>query len=285
MNIEELIADLLVEPTGADEFVGLSPAGRARPVYGGQFLGQALMAAAGTVESGRLPHSLHAYFVRSGSSHTPIRYRVERVRDGRNFSHRSVVGTQDDREVFRQVMSFQVPAEGLEHSNPFEVGPRTDPGRFRDYRDWVEELSDNVDHDWFTEAVPVELRLEDPPDPRPRRALSGDLRVWMRADEPIVTDDPMVHAAVLAWMSDKTVSDVTMYPHARSWTDADTNILSLDHAMWLFEPIRADEWVLFAHETPATRGGRGLARADLVALDGRRLGAIAQEALLLIPGG
>jgi acyl-CoA thioesterase-2 len=106
----------------------------------------------------------------------------------------------------------------------------------------------------------------------------------MRITEPVPSDDPVLHAALLAWMSDKTISDIVMYPHARSWTDVGHDVLSLDHAMYFFEPARADQWILFTHETPATVGGRGLARADIVALDGRRLGSVTQEALLVTPG-
>lgn len=281
MDVLELIDVVQVRRDGEDRFVGHSPADRTRSVYGGQFLAQATMAAGATVEPGRLPHSLHGYFVRAGQAQTPITYRVERVRDGRSFSHRSVVAEQQGKEVFRQLLSFQVPGGGPEHQEPFRVEPGLDPATFRDYRDWVAELSDNDAHDWFRERIPVELRFQDAPPPRPRRAIDGVLRIWMRLTERVPSDDPVLHAALLAWMSDKTISDVTMYPHGKSWTDAGTDILSLDHTMWFYEPSRADAWTLFTHETPATGRGRGLARGDIVTLDGRRVGAVAQEALLV----
>jgi len=283
MDLDELLAVLRLEGEGGDLFTGRSPADRDRPVYGGQFLAQALLAAGATVEPGRAPHSLHAYFVRSGPAQVPIDYVVDRVRDGRNFSHRAVVARQDGKEVFRLIASFQVPSSGLSHQEPFEVPTGTDPAAFPGYRAWVADLSDNDDHPWFREQVPVDIRFEDAPPARPRRPIGGTLRIWMRLVGRVPSDDPTLHAALLAWMSDKTISDVTMYPHGRSWTDAGTDILSLDHAMWFYEPARADEWVLFTHETPATRGGRGLARGDLVTLDGRRVGAVAQEALLVYP--
>ncbi len=283
MDLGELLDVLRVRDEGDDRFVGHSPADRVRPVYGGQFLGQALMAAAATVEPGRLPHSLHAYFVRSGPAGAAIHYRVERVRDGRNLSHRSVVAEQNGREVFRQMVSFQVPTAGLDHQQPIHVAPDTDPTDFARYRDWVAALSDHQDHPWFTEEVPVDLRLEDAPPPRPRRALTEPLRIWMRCIEQVPSEDPVLHAALLAWMSDKTISDITMYPHGRSWTDEGTDILSLDHTMWFFEPARADQWTLLTHETPATGGARGLARGDMATLQGRRVGAVVQEALLVTP--
>ena len=283
MDLGELLNVLQVRSEGGDCFLGHSPAERLRPVYGGQFLGQALLAAAATVEAGRLPHSLHAYFVRSGAAATPIRYRVERVRDGRNLSHRSVVAEQDGREVFRQLLSFQVPTEGLNYQERIAVAPGTDPAGFGGYRDWVAELSNDEGHPWFSEQVPVDIRLEHAPPPRPRRGITEPLRIWMRCTEAVPSDDPVLHAALLAWMSDKTISDVTMYPHGRSWTDAETDVLSLDHTMWFYEPSRADQWTLLTHETAATGGGRGLARGDMANLQGRRIGAVVQEALLVVP--
>ena len=115
METADLVGSLTLDASGDDVFVGHSPPERDRQVYGGQFLGQALMAAAATVEEGRIPHSLHAYFLRTGAAHVPIEYRVERIRDGRTASHRSVVATQDGREVFRQLLSFQVPRPGPTH--------------------------------------------------------------------------------------------------------------------------------------------------------------------------
>ncbi len=283
MDLSELLTVLTVEPAGDDVFVGHSPADRDRPVYGGQFLAQALLAAGATVEPDRRPHSLHAYFVRSGPPKTPIRYEVTRVRDGRSFSHRAVVATQDGKEVFRQIQSFQVPTEGLTHSEPLAVGPGFDPAGETGYRAWVREASTHHDHPWFGEQMPLDIRFEAAPPAQPRAPLGGVLRIWMRITETIPSDDPTLHAALLAWMSDKTISDVVLYPHARSWTDVGHDILSLDHAMWFYEPARADQWVLFTHETPATTGGRGLARGDMVTLSGRRVGAVAQEALIVMP--
>lgn len=281
MDLAQLLDVLTVQPAGGDHFTGRTPADRDRPVYGGQFLAQAVLAAAGTVEPGRHLHSLHAYFLRAGDPKAPIDYAVQRVRDGRSFSHREVVATQNGKEVFREVLSFQVPTGGLRHREPFELDPATDPTTFRGYRDWVRELSDNQAHPWFAEQLPIDIRFEAAPPARPRPRLGGILRIWMRLTEEVPSDDQVLHAALLAWMSDKTISDVTMYPHARSWTDAGADIVSLDHAMWFHEPARADRWTLFTHETPATGGGRGLARGDLIQLDGRRVGAVAQEALLV----
>ena len=283
MDVDDLVELLTVEPTGDDLVLGHSPAERDRQVYGGQFLGQALMAAAATVADDRRPHSLHAYFLRTGAARTPIEYRVERIRDGRTASHRSVVASQDGKEVFRQMLSFQVPRPGPSHPGPRAIG-EIDPATFPRYRDWVAELSDRDDHPWFDEDLPIDLRFEDPPPARPRAPIDDTLRIWMRLGPGGVSSgDATLHASLLAWMSDKTISDVTVYPHGRSWTDAGSDILSLDHAMWFHEPARADEWLLLTHEAAATRRGRGLARGDLITLDGTVVATVAQEALLILP--
>lgn len=289
MDIDELIGLLLVEESATDRFIGHSPADRDRQVYGGQFLAQALMAAAATVEPGRAPHSLHASFLRTGAAHTPIDYRVERIRDGRTASHRSVVASQEGREVFRQLLSFQVERPGLSYPPPQPVTER-DPGTFPSYRDWVAEFSDTEEHPWFAEDLPIDLRLENPPPTGRQTPMDLDLRVWMRlrpwagsADPD--ADDHALHAALLAWMSDKTISDVVLYPHGRSWTDSGSDILSLDHAMWFHEPTRPDGWLLLTHEPVATRRGRGLARGDYLTIDGQLIASVAQEAYIVLPDG
>lgn len=293
LDLDGLVALLTVERTGPDRFVGHSPADRGRQVYGGQFLGQALAAASATVEPDRLPHSVHAYFLRTGRARTPIEYRVERIRDGRTASHRAVVAVQADgggsgrvgeREVFRQMVSFQVPRAGLDYSAPIErPEPSLDPSTLVDYRTWVAELSDNDDHPWFAEDLPVEMRLEEPPPTRPRGPMADELRIWMRLTEPLTSDDPHLHSALLAWISDKTLSDVVLYPHGRSWTDEGSDILSLDHAMWFHEPPRLDGWFAITHRTAATRRGRGLARGDVISPDGTVIASLTQEAHIVLP--
>ncbi|MEL6984915.1 MAG: acyl-CoA thioesterase domain-containing protein [Actinomycetota bacterium] len=287
MDTDELIDLLTVEPAGPDRFIGHSPADRDRQVYGGQFLAQALLAAAATVDADRPPHSLHAYFLRTGAAHTPIEYRVERIRDGRTASHRAVIATQDGREVFRQLVSFQIERPGLTYPPP-RPGPAGDPADMMSYRQWVADLSDSDAHPWFAENLPIDLRLDDPPPTEPRAPMDAALRVWMRVSDPggtIDTIDDAMGAAMLAWLSDKTISDVVLYPHGRSWTDAGSDILSLDHAMWFHEPVRLDQWLLLTHEPVATRRGRGLARGDFLTSGGQLVASVAQEAYIVLPDG
>ncbi len=295
--IELLDVDPVADPVDADgdggrgpidRFVGRTPTDRDRQVYGGQFLAQALLAAAATVEPGRHPHSLHAYFLRTGTPRTPIEYRVERVRDGRTASHRSVTAVQGEREVFRQLLSFQVDRPGPIHPRP-AVGAAdaaVDPERLPGYRQWVAELSDRDDHPWFAEDLPIDLRIQDPPPTDRRAAMPDRIDVWLRMTGPVPGHDPadpVWSAALLAWMSDKTISDVVLYPHGRSWTDEGADILSLDHALWFHRPVAVDSWLRLTHHAVATSRGRGLARGDLLTLDGELVASVAQEAFIVLP--
>lgn len=283
MDLAALLNVLDLQPRGGDVFEGHSPADRQRAVFGGQFLAQALMAAGATADADRVPHSLHAYFLRAGDPATPIEYRVDRLRDGRSFSHRQAVASQGGREVFRLVASFQVPTNGPEYESRLPIAGEADPAGFTDYLEWLKASSNQPDHGWFAEGSPVEVRFENAPPLGERAPFTGEARLWVRLRERVPTDSPLVHAALLAWISDKTLADFTTLPHGHRWTDVGVESLSLDHAMWFLRYARADQWLLFTQDTPSTSAGRGLARGDLALPDGSRVAAVVQEALVVLP--
>src|SRR5450432_727715 len=105
--IADVLALLDLEPIEEDIFRGFSPAGRLQRVFGGQVAGQALVAAARTVEASRICHSLHAYFLRPGDPRVPILYEVDRSRDGGSFTARRVVAIQHGAQIFNMAASFQ----------------------------------------------------------------------------------------------------------------------------------------------------------------------------------
>lgn len=256
---------------------------------GAQFLAQGLLAAGRTVPEGRPPHSLHAYFVRAGDPATPIRYEVEEVRDGRSFSHRQVRASQGGRDVFRLLASFQVPVAGAEHDDPPAGGPEgpveVEPEALANYERWGEAGSDNPGHAWYSEMGPVDIRIEDPPPPQVGQVVRGEQRLWIRLLGTVGSDDPLLHAALLAWLSDKTIADFATLAHGRRWTDHGADSVSLDHAMWFLQRARADQWLLYRQGSPSTGGGRGLTRGELVMPDGVRVVSIMQEVLLTLPSG
>jgi acyl-CoA thioesterase-2 len=295
MDLAELLDILAVRPvadlapadgaaTSASRsvFEGRSPVGRSRSVFGGQFLGQALMAAGATVDADRPPHSLHAYFVRSGDPAIPIRYDVDRIRDGRSFSHRQVVASQDDREVFRMLASFHRVGEGPSHDDRTPLRD-VDPATFVVYEDWAETGTDNPDHDVYTEPGPIELRYEDPPPTGPGQRVRGPQRIWARVAGPVADDRPLLHAALLAWLSDKTIADFSTLAHGRRWTDHGTDSVSLDHALWFLRPLRADDWLLYRQGAPSSDGGRAFTRGEFINRAGTRVATVAQEVLITVP--
>ncbi len=293
MDLDELLDIMAVRPvTAADDgdapagrpvFEGRSPHGRSRSIFGGQFLGQALMAAGATVAGDRAPHSLHAYFVRGGDPTVPIRYEVDLIRDGRSFSHRQVIATQGGREVFRQLASFHVDVPGPAHDDPVPI-EEIDPATLVVYEDWAETGTDNPDHDVYTELTPCELRYENPPPTGPGLRVRGPQRLWARVRGRVDDDRPLLHAALLAWLSDKSIADFSTLAHGRRWTDVGTDSISLDHAMWFVRPFRADEWLLYVQEAPSSAGGRAFTRGEFVTMTGARVATVAQEVLLNLPG-
>jgi acyl-CoA thioesterase-2 len=293
VDLATLLDILTLEPLGNDRFVGNSQTDRLRNVFGGQFLAQSILAAAATCDGGVVPHSLHGSFLRGASTQRPLRIDVERVRDGRAFRHRSVSIQQTDdtpartmREVFRAMVSFHVPTPGAAWDDPADVpgDPGIDPATLPSYVDWAEAGTDHPEHDFYSNRSPVEQRYERPPSSAPGTTVQGRQKVWMRLPGP-VPDDPTLHVALFAWMSDLTLADFTSLAHGRRWTDSDTNTVSLDHAMWFHAPARADDWVCFTQRCSTTGAGRGLSQGEVHTRSGRRIASCSQEVLLTLPDG
>ena len=269
---------------GATVFVGRSqkmPHGR---VFGGQVLAQCVIAAGRTVtdiddgDGARHIHSLHGYFMRPGDDTKPIRFAVERMRDGNSFSTRRVHALQDGLPILSMITSFQEDAGGLDHQDPMPDVPGPEGLRS------LQEVFGGVDHPGAQHLVrrPVELRHVEGNlfvDPGGDRVAHQD--VWMKAVGSL-PDDPLVHAAVLAYASDYTLLEPALRRHGITWTDRRLRAASLDHAMWFHRPARVDEWILYAQESPSASGGRGLGLGRMFAADGTLVATVAQEGMLRI---
>jgi acyl-CoA thioesterase-2 len=264
----------------ADVFVGESqkmPHGR---VFGGQVLAQAVMAAGrtvGQIDAGgpRPIHSLHAYFVRPGDDDHPIRFAVDEIRDGRSFSTRRVQAIQYGQPILSMIASFQEPAGGLDHQDFMPAAP--DPEALP--REDVMDLEGLVPRGYLRPR-PVDLRhVEGPINIAPGRQLAARQSVWLRTTGPL-PDDPLLHAAVLAYASDYALLEPVIRRHGLAWSDPRLRPASLDHAMWFHRPARADEWILYTQSSPSAQGGRGLALGQMFAADGRLVVSAAQEGML-----
>jgi len=280
-RIADLLALLELEQLEVNLFRGDSRDIGSPQVFGGQVLGQALTAASATVE-GRIVHSLHAYFLRRGDFNAPIVYQVDRSLDGHSFSNRRVVAIQHGQQIFNMAASFHVPEEGLDHQVPMPVvpGPEELPDSSRFPRELVERLPERLRK--FTEQPrPFEFRSVQQIDYlRPTRS-EPTRQLWFRAVGRL-PDDEKLHRSLLAYVSDYFLLDTATLPHGMSSLHGSLIMASIDHAMWFHRPLRVDEWLLYAVESPSASGARGFARAGLFSLDGRLVASTAQEGLVRI---
>ena len=274
--VDALIELLDLEELEVNIFRGRSPDESRQRVFGGQVAGQALVAAGRTVDADHQVHSLHAYFLRPGDPLVPILYQVERVRDGRSFTTRRVLAIQHGRPIFGLSASFHISEEGFDHQMPMPPDlPRPDalPDFHERMAPWADVLGD-----WYTRPRAIDTRYCEwrPPDDRTPRGLTEN--VWFRAHGTL-PDDPVLHACVVTYASDMTVLDTSMQPHGGSGL-GEIFMASLDHAMWFHRPFRADEWLLYAQDTPSASGGRGIGRGLIYDERGSLVVSVVQEGLI-----
>jgi acyl-CoA thioesterase-2 len=283
--VDERVADVLellqLEQLEVNLFRGQSRDIGAPQVFGGQVLGQALSAASQTVE-GRIPHSLHAYFLRRGDVNAPIVYNVDRSRDGQSFSSRRVVAVQHGEQIFTLAASFQVAEEGLDHQ--IEMPKVPPPEELPDATQQLRELQDRMPERLRRMANyprPFEFRMVQPVDYLQPRKRAPSRQVWLKAVGP-VPDGETLHRCLLAYVSDFYLLDTSTLPHGRSFVSDSLIMASIDHAMWFHRPLRVDDWLLYALESPSASGARGFARASVFARDGRLVASTAQEGLIRV---
>ena len=244
-------------------------------VFGGMLLAQGLVAA-GRTAGGAAPHALHAHFLRGGRHGVEIDWQVARVRDGFNFATRRVDGFQSGRGVVTLTVSFVARAgDGLAHEDP--MPPAAAPDVLEDWEDLrVRILGDPAAR---RPDGPLEVRDADPAEATPQVGRTARRRLWMRP-RGVLPDDPLLHAAVLAFASDRGLLSTAARPHGLMWGARQG--ASLDHALWLHRPARFDDWVLYASESPVAANGRGLVLGAMYARDGRRIATSAQEGLIRV---
>lgn len=265
-------------------YVGQSQPTPQRRAFGGQVLAQAVMAAGLSVRAAELPdrriHSLHAYFIRPGDSTAPINFAVENLRDGNSFSSRRVHAIQSGQTILSGTLSFQEPADGLDHQAAMPAVP--DPDRVwtaaREL-EGLQGLHPAVDH-WINRAVDIRT-VEGALYFEPGRQHYAGQNVWMKAVDAL-PDDPLLHAAVLAYASDYTLLEPVLRRHGLSWADRRLRPASLDHSMWFHRPVRIDDWVLYTQESPSASGGRGLGIGKIFAQDGTLVCTVAQEGMVRV---
>ena len=279
-SLDELLALLDLEEIEVNLFRGRQPRTRLQRVFGGQVASQALMAASRTTADDRFPHSLHAYFLRSGDTAVPIVYDVERTRDGSSFSTRRVVARQHGQSIFYLSASFQIAETGFDHqdSAPDAPGPDACPT----LGEVLQRISGRPIEAWDEEWAALDVRYAG--DSRPGGAIARDgraarARVWVRASGAI-PDQPALHECVLAYASDLTVLAASLVPHGTFIGDPRLRTASIDHAMWFHRPFRADAWLLYDQVSPSASGARGFSTGGLFTEAGVLVASVAQEGLI-----
>jgi len=277
--LDQLLTILDIERLEENLFRGLSPQVGWQRVFGGQVIGQALVAANRTV-NGRLAHSLHAYFLRAGDPSVPIIYNVDRIRDGGSFTTRRVVAVQHGQAIFSMAASFHREETGLEHQikMPEVPPPESLPSEAELKACLIDRVPPQVKAYWERER-PIEIRPVD----LSRYLTPGNhdpsQQVWIRATGEL-SNDQSLHQCVLAYASDFTLLDTALIAHGRFVFDPKLILASLDHALWFHRKLRADEWLLYAQDSPISGGGRAFCRGMLFTRDGKLVASTAQEGLL-----
>lgn len=280
--LNQIIKTLDLEEIELNHYLATSPNEGWQRVYGGQVIGQALVAASRTVSPNRSAHSLHGYFLRAGDTTIPILYKVDRIRDGKSFTTRRVVAVQRGQAIFTMSISFQVDEGGLSHQ--FDMPkvpapdslPTEDELRREQAKSWPKEFQES-----FSGSSAIQVKPVDPVDllnPEPAQAMQ---RCWMRCGEAL-PDDPRIHQCVLAYLSDWSLLDTASRPHAVSFMQDNVQVASLDHAMWFHRPFRADEWLLYDQDSPSASGARGFNRGLIYSQTGELVASATQEGLLRV---
>lgn len=283
--MDQRLADLLkqfeLERLEVNLFRGESRDIGSPQVFGGQVLGQALMAAYATVE-GRVVHSLHAYFLRRGDFNAPIVYDVDRSRDGNSFSTRRVVAIQHGEQIFNFAASFQIPETGLDHQLPMPAVPPPEslPDLGKPSAELLERMPAKLRR-FLQRERPFEFRSCEPIDLSGAAPMSLVRNIWFRTVDRCPDDDAL-HRCLLAYVSDYNLLDTALIPHTAGQSRANLAVASIDHAMWFHRPMRVDDWLLYATDSPSASGARGFARGFIFSRDARLVASTAQEGLLRV---
>jgi len=277
--VSDLLSILDLEQLEVNLFRGRSPQVGWQRVFGGQVIGQALVAAIRTVE-GRTAHSMHAYFLLPGDPKVPIIYDVDRIRDGKSFTTRRVTARQHGHPIFSMLVSFHTQEGGLDHQAkmPDVPPPEQLPSDVEMRGKLLPTMPESV-RKYYERERPIELRPVESDRYRGKKYPDARFHIWIRATSKL-PDDPAIHQCALAYSSDYALLDAALVPHGRTLFEKEFMAASLDHALWLHRPFRADEWLLYAQDSPNLHGSRGFARGLIFKRDGTLVASVAQEGLV-----
>lgn len=280
-TLDDLRTLLDLERIEHDIFRGQSRDIGSGSVFGGQALAQALVAAARTVDDDvRTVHSMHGYFILPGDVDAPIVYEVDRLRDGRSFTTRRIVAIQHGRAIFNMAASFHADEDGIDHQSdmPEVAGPDDLPSELELLRTIEDRIPEEKRH-FYTQERPIEFRPVDPVDPFDPSPGEPTRYLWLRSRGSL-PDDPLTHQSVLAYASDYGLLGTALRPHGLSFASRGLQLATLDHALWFHRPVQADEWLLYAMDSPSASGARGFTRGEIFSENGTLVASVSQEGLM-----
>ncbi len=264
MNIADVtITELMtLEPHGPDTFVGLAPAYPWGRLFGGQVVAQALRAAQLSVDSDHKIHSLHAYFIRGGTHAEPVRFEVDRIRNGRSFLTRRVVARQSNGAILNMSCSFQL------EEDEADVQPQGPP-------EGIARPDDITEQTGWGDLL----------DRRPALTEFGRTSTWLRlTSESLGGAESDLAACGFAFLSDSAPTGAVRATHPLQIDRDRTHEVfigaSLDHSLYFQKPVDPTEWILIDTECHRLQGGRGLSIGRAFDANGLQVASVVQEVLL-----
>lgn len=282
LQLQQLFDHLDLETLDVNLYRTAHPNEGWRQVFGGQVLAQALASASRTVPEDRLPHSLHAYFLRPGDMHYPIIFQVDRIRDGKSFNTRSISAMQHGDIILSMVASFQVTEPGVSHQSQMPDVPA--PEQCLTRRELAEKYRDSLPAEMLAQLsrpFAIDLRHVEPENTFKPEIHPPHRSVWMKLNQDLPSDYPL-HAHMLAYASDMTLLETSLRPHGLNMFASNLQIASLDHSMWFHRPFRMDEWLLYVQDSPSAAAARGFSRGSIYRQNGELVVSVAQEGLIRI---
>ncbi|MCP3373829.1 acyl-CoA thioesterase [Bradyrhizobium cajani] len=269
----DLRALLDLEPIERNLFRGNAAGSGARVLFGGQVIGQAMVAACRTAER-RLPHSLHCCFIQAGDPHLPIIFQVEHLSEDNSYSIRRVTAAQRGNAIFSTMMSFHAEEKGaFDYQDKMPVVPPREKCTVKEVFEppTFVETPEFIRRHYAIDLSPVETDRY-----LGQKVDDGRVHMWIRIAEKL-PDEPALHMCALAYASDYSLLDAVTARHGRAPFDRRITAVSRDHAMWFHRQFRVDDWLLYAHDSPSAQAGRGLTRGLMFRSDGALVASVAQE--------
>ena len=250
-------------------------------LFGGQVLGQSVIAAYKSLSDDRYIHSFHSYFLLPGDAKKPVVYEVETMRDGASFSARRVKAIQNGRTIFYMTASFQKPEEGLSHQfsvMPHMPAPESVPKDISFYDDNFDKLPERM-----KEALPfhrpIDIRTIDGSGSFDALKCDPTRKLWFKTRD-IMSCDISLNQASLAYASDFQFLSTALKAHGLAVQDKGLRMATIDHAMWFHQPFRFDDWLTYEMESPFSGNGRALVQGKIYNKDGVLVASSVQEGLI-----